>query len=69
MAPICSCCAVATRLSFRPIRPIGCAKKGMATPAASVRTGSIHSIAATSAAIVATSRRKTVERRVSASLM
>ena len=42
---------------------------GPTTAATRVRTGSIHSIAAISATIVATSRRNTVESRVSASLM
>jgi hypothetical protein len=69
MAPICSWVDVATRLSFWPMRPMGCAMKGTVTAAPSVSTGSIHTMATTSAAMVATSRRNTVESRVSASLM
>ncbi len=69
MAPICSWVEVETRRSFRPIRPIGPATNGTVTPATRVSTGSIQISAATSPISIAMSRRRTVEMRVSASLM
>ena len=54
--------------SGRPA-PIGWAANGVTTAATRVRTGSIQSIARTSAERVASSRRNTVDRRVSASRM